>query len=112
MQVETTEEELNEIEESEWDDVDLLTTAKLQPDCDNRIAFSTKNGDINYIDMRATSTDYCNSDQTKPSLVMAPPTPDHFLKRYINVVSDFCFLNDYTVVSRDYFYVKVPSEFI
>jgi hypothetical protein len=40
---------------------------------------------------------------------MAAPTPDHFLKRYINAISDFCFIDQYTLVSRDYLCVKVLS---
>ena len=112
MLIESSEEEMSEYEENEWADIDLITAAKLQPGSDNRLAFSTKNGDINYIDMRTTSTILTYSDQTKPSIVMAPPAPDHFLKRYLNSVSDFCFLDQYTIVSRDYLNVKVLSEII
>jgi hypothetical protein len=38
---------------------------------------------------------------------MACPRPDNFLKRYIRNVSGFSFIDDYTIVARNYLYVKV-----
>lgn len=104
---ENDEEELTEFEEHEWADIDLLTAARLQPGYDNKLAYTTKNGDINYVDMRLTSTIIPYSDKTSPAVVMAAPAPDQFLKLYLNSISDFCFLDDYQIVTRDYLSVKV-----
>jgi hypothetical protein len=52
-------------------------------------------------------TFFFDEDQTKPAVVMACPRPDNFLKRYIRNVSGFSFIDDYTIVARNYLYVKV-----
>lgn len=60
--------------------------------------------------MRISSTFCCDSDRAKPSVVLYSDPPNDFLRRYLNAISEFTFLNDeFTVVSRDYLYVKVPN---
>jgi hypothetical protein len=95
MRNETTEDDISEFEEFEWSNLDLITCAKLQDGYDNRLAFSTKNGEISYIDMRVTSN------------IFFWWRPNNFLKRYIRNVSGFSFIDDYTIVARNYLYVKV-----
>jgi hypothetical protein len=47
-------------------------------------------------------------DSTKPSILIETPTPNPFHKRFLNVFSDFVFLDDgYSVVTRDFLTVKV-----
>lgn len=45
--------EAEELEE--WNDVSYITGCKFHGSADNRLAYSTKTGAINYLDMRCTS---------------------------------------------------------
>lgn len=94
-------------EQEQWNKLDLLTACKFHQPYDNRLGFATKEGTINYVDMRQTSTPLLMVDSTEPAIILTPKKPEQFLKRYLNSVSDFFFLDEHTVVSRDYLSVKV-----
>lgn len=100
--------EVEEFEAAEWADYDLITCAKFHGRSDNRIAYSTKHGEIFYIDMRISSKSLHNADNPKPSIVVGNEAPNNYIRRYLNSISEFAFLNDeYRVVSRDYLDTKV-----
>lgn len=100
-----------EYEQNEWDALSYITRCGFHGHRDNVVGYSTKTGFLNYVDMRCTNS-------TKPAIVVGGKQQTDFIKRYLNVMSDFAFLPDGNhVLTRDYLNGKVwdlrkPTELV
>lgn len=67
------------------------------------MAWGSKLATIDYMDLRFSSYILTNSDRLKPSLTLSSELHSDYLRRTIQRIGDFAFLNDgFSVVSRDF----------
>lgn len=107
----TIELECEEQERSSWKAIPSLSSVHFHGARDNCLGWAGKFATIDYLDLRFSSTTYDRVDRLKPSVSMSTPLHQDYLKRTMQQVSDFGFLQDgVSVASRDFLYAYVASE--
>lgn len=99
---------MEEDEDKEWAALSDITALKFHAGSDNKYAYSTKFGMVNYVDLRYTSKNKHSLELNNiPAKVMQTfDEAPHY--RFMEIVSDFAFTDrEHEVVTRNYYKSKL-----